>query len=82
MVRYRRPTPLLTELGLEADPPERASGRTHVTRGRIRCAGEITVEAEGVFVLADFETGATELSHLPRSEMTRARGRTGARRGE
>jgi acyl-coenzyme A thioesterase PaaI-like protein len=76
MVRYRRPTPLLTELGLEADPPARVSGRRHVTRGRIRCAGEITVEAEGVFVLASFETGATELPHLRRAEMARARTRT------
>ncbi len=80
-VRYRRPTPLLTELGLEADPPERIGGRTHVTRGRIRLAGEVTAEAEGVFVLPDFETRGDDLPHLRRTEVERARTRAGKRNG-
>lgn len=50
-VRYRRPTPLLRELIVEADAPELADNRKCVTRGRILCDGEVTAEAQALFVL-------------------------------
>jgi acyl-coenzyme A thioesterase PaaI-like protein len=55
-VTYRRPTPLLRELSLEASPPELIDGRKYVTRGWIRCGGKVTAEGEGVFVQPDFES--------------------------
>ena len=73
-VRYRRPTPLLVELSLEADPPERVGARTHMTRGRIRRDGVVTAEAEALFVLPDFESRSESLPHLGRAEIERARG--------
>lgn len=50
-VRYRKPTPLLSELVIEADGPERSDDRRCLTRGRILCHGEVTAEARGLFVL-------------------------------
>ena len=50
-VRFRRPTPLWREIIVEADGPERADDRRCLTRGRITCDGEITAEAQGLFVL-------------------------------
>jgi hypothetical protein len=62
-VTYRSPTPLLTELSLEAHPPEQIDERKYVTRGWIRCRSEVTAEAVGVFVRPDFEN-RTEFPHL------------------
>lgn len=60
-VRYRKPTPLLQELSIEADPPELADGRKCVTRGRIRCGEIVTAEAQGLFILPNF----ADASRLP-----------------
>jgi acyl-coenzyme A thioesterase PaaI-like protein len=49
-VRYKKPTPLLTPLALEARV-DRVEGRKAITRGEIRAAGGVTAEAEGVFVV-------------------------------
>ena len=49
-VRYRRPTPLHTDLQLEART-ERASGRKIVTRARIVANDELMAEAEGLFII-------------------------------
>ena len=49
-VRYLRPTPLLTELSFEAQPPEMIEERKYVTRGCIRWGQEVTAEARGLFV--------------------------------
>lgn len=51
-VHYRRPTPLHTELRIEADFL-RSEGRKIFTEGRIRAGGEVTAEAEGLFVSVD-----------------------------
>jgi acyl-coenzyme A thioesterase PaaI-like protein len=48
-VRYRRPTPLHTELLFEARTSRR-QGRKIFCAGTLRAAGELTAEAEGVFV--------------------------------
>jgi hypothetical protein len=70
-VRYRRPTPLLAPLTLEADPPAAVKGRKHLTRGRILSGGVVTAEAEGLFVLPNFETRGVVLPHLRRADMGR-----------
>jgi hypothetical protein len=72
-VRYRRPTPLRVELDLEVHPPEQVHRRKHVTRGWIRANGEVTAEAEGVFVLPDFDKRGEMLPHLRGSEARRMR---------
>jgi acyl-coenzyme A thioesterase PaaI-like protein len=59
-VRYRRPTPLHTELRLEART-ERASDRKIVTRARIEAGDELTAQAEGLFIIPKNFTG-----NLPR----------------
>ena len=51
-IHYRRPTPLHTELRLDAEL-ERIEGRKIFTRGRVRANGEVTAEAEGLFVSVD-----------------------------
>jgi len=48
-VRYRRPTPLHTDVVLEAWT-ERVDGRRFTTVGTLSVAGEITAQAEGLFV--------------------------------
>ena len=54
-VRYRRPTPLHTDLQLEAHT-ERSSGRKIVTRSRIVANDELMAEAEGLFIIPkDFQ---------------------------
>jgi len=49
-VRYRRATPLLTDLDFEVRS-QRAGARKVVTTGRLSAGGEILCEAEGVFVV-------------------------------
>jgi acyl-coenzyme A thioesterase PaaI-like protein len=53
-VRYRRPTPLREALTLEGWI-ERHEGRRTVVRGQISVGGEVTAEAEGLFVTLDPE---------------------------
>jgi acyl-coenzyme A thioesterase PaaI-like protein len=53
-VRYRRPTPLHTELHLEGWT-EQIDGRRIITRGTLTVDGTITAEAEGLFVIIDPE---------------------------
>lgn len=53
-VRYRRPTPLHTELLIEAELL-RVEGRKIFTSARMVAAGELTAEAEGLFVSIDRE---------------------------
>ena len=61
-VRYRRPTPLLETLALEAHPPEQIRGRRYRTRGWVRAGGQVTAEGEGIFVLPTFEARRSMLS--------------------
>ena len=49
-IRYRRPTPLYTDLDFEVRT-EHASGRKIVDRGLLRAGNEILAEAEGLFVI-------------------------------
>lgn len=49
-VRYRRPTPLHADLQLESHT-ERTSGRKIITRASVSLAGEVTAEAEGLFIV-------------------------------
>jgi len=53
-IRYRRPTPLHTELRFEAWT-EQVDGRRIVTRGTLEADGVVTAEAEGLFVVIDPE---------------------------
>lgn len=53
-VRYRRPTPLFTDLRFEARV-ERVEGRKIFTVGRSFSGDELTAEADAVFVRIDFE---------------------------
>ena len=48
-VHYRRPTPLFEEVVFRAWT-ERIEGRRIMTRGELRSGGELTCEAEGIFV--------------------------------
>ncbi len=48
-VKYRRPTPLNTELRFEAFT-HRIDGRKVIAKGTLHAAEELTAEAEGVFV--------------------------------
>ena len=52
-VRYRRPTPLRTELRFEG-VLDRVEGRKIFTSGRCYADGELTAEAEGIFISVDF----------------------------
>jgi acyl-coenzyme A thioesterase PaaI-like protein len=54
-VRYRRPTPLHTPIEFEGWT-EQVDGRRIVTRGILSAGGEITAEAEGLFVVIDMDT--------------------------
>ncbi|MDQ1436957.1 MAG: hypothetical protein QOK43_586 [Acidimicrobiaceae bacterium] len=52
-VRYRRPTPLFTDLRFEGRV-ERVEGRKIFTVGQSFADGELTCEAEAVFISVDF----------------------------
>ena len=54
IVRYRKPTPLHTELRFEAELV-RVEGRKIFTEGRVRAGDLVTAEAEGIFVSVDRE---------------------------
>ncbi|MEM7410082.1 MAG: PaaI family thioesterase [Myxococcota bacterium] len=51
-LRYRRPTPLDRPLRFEAWV-EGVEGRRLTSRGALLCADEVTVEAEGLFIVTD-----------------------------
>jgi hypothetical protein len=70
-VRYRRPTPLLVPLALEARPPEQIRGRRYRTRGCVRVGEALTVEGEGVFILPNLETRPGMLPDLRPAEVSR-----------
>jgi acyl-coenzyme A thioesterase PaaI-like protein len=53
-VRYKRPTPLHTELHFEGWT-EQVDGRRLITRGTLAADGVVTAEAEGLFVIIDPE---------------------------
>jgi len=48
-IRYRRPTPLLTELVFEAYV-DRVEGRKIFTHGTLSANGQLTAEADGLFI--------------------------------
>lgn len=52
-VRYRRPTPLHTDLRFEATL-DRQEGRKLFTSGRLFAGDDLTAEAEGIFISVDF----------------------------
>jgi acyl-coenzyme A thioesterase PaaI-like protein len=52
-IRYRKPTPLHRELRFEGEV-ERVDGRKIFTTGRSFHEGEVTAEAEAVFIRVDF----------------------------
>jgi acyl-coenzyme A thioesterase PaaI-like protein len=52
-VKYRRPTPLHTDLRFEGEL-ERVEGRKKLTVGRLYAGDELTAEAEGIFISVDF----------------------------
>jgi acyl-coenzyme A thioesterase PaaI-like protein len=51
-VRYRKPTPIGVELRFEA-AIDRVEGRKSFVKGRCLAGGEVTADAEGLFVLID-----------------------------
>ncbi len=53
-VRYRKPTPLHTELRFDTEI-ERTEGRKVFTRGEVRAGERLCAEAEAIFVAADRE---------------------------
>lgn len=68
-VRYRRPTPLLAELDLEARLVG-VEGRKVRLFGAIRSQGEITAEAEGIFI----EAGERKMLDIARTNAEAADG--------
>ncbi|HNM77067.1 MAG TPA: PaaI family thioesterase [Tepidiformaceae bacterium] len=53
-IRYRKPTPLHTDLTLTARV-DRVEGRKIFTRGEVRAGEMLCAEAEGIFISVDFE---------------------------
>ena len=51
-IQYRRPTPIGTEVRLEARL-DRVEGRKVVVSGRVEVDGVISAEAEGLFIAVD-----------------------------
>lgn len=54
MIRYRRPTPLLTELVFEARV-DKVEGRKIFTSGTLSAGGVLTAQAEGLFIAVGHE---------------------------
>ncbi|RMD83242.1 MAG: PaaI family thioesterase [Candidatus Dadabacteria bacterium] len=69
-VRYRRPTPLHTELRFEGWV-DRVEGRKIFTRAELRAAGELTAEAEGLFISIDQDRFAELLEKQAEQERRR-----------
>jgi acyl-coenzyme A thioesterase PaaI-like protein len=53
-VKYRRPTPLHTDLAFEART-DRTEGRKVIATGSVTAGGELTAEAEGIFVSLELD---------------------------
>ncbi len=53
-IRYRKPTPLLTELVFEARV-DRVEGRKIFTEGKLSADGTVTAEAQGLFIAVGHE---------------------------
>jgi len=53
-VRYRRPTPLHTDLTFEARTGDR-DGRKVIATGTLHANGELTAEAEGIFIALELD---------------------------
>src|SRR5262245_28045458 len=53
-LRYRRPTPLHRAVRFEGGVKQREERKIHAA-GRLLAAGEVTVEAEGLFIVVDAE---------------------------
>ncbi len=53
-IRYRKPTPLLTELVFEARV-DRVEGRKIFTEGKLSAGGTVTAEAQGLFIAVGHE---------------------------
>ena len=60
-IRYRRPTPLLTELVFQAYV-DRVEGRKIFTHGTLSANGVLTAEAEGLFIAVGQERFAAMAS--------------------
>jgi acyl-coenzyme A thioesterase PaaI-like protein len=69
-VHYRRPTPLHTELLFEGELV-RIDGRKIYTEARVRAAGEVTAEAEGLFVSVERSRFLALLAERERMEAGR-----------
>jgi len=69
-VHYRRPTPLHTELLFEGELV-RIEGRKIYTEARVRAAGEVTAEAEGLFVSVERSRFLALLAERERMEAGR-----------
>lgn len=78
-IRYRKPTPLETDLVFEGWV-EKVEGRKIFTVGRCRVGEEVTVEAEGVFVSVDFEKMAQLLRDRQARDTARLQGGDSDRR--
>jgi len=76
-VQYRRPTPLHTELIFESELV-RTEGRKIFCTGKVRAAGEVTAEAEGLFISVDRSRFLALLEKRERREEARGEGGRGS----
>jgi acyl-coenzyme A thioesterase PaaI-like protein len=72
-VKYRRPTPLHTDLVFEARTGER-KGRKVIAHGTCVANGELTAEAEGVFIALDVERAVKYFSPEVAEEARKTQG--------
>ena len=63
-VRYRRPTPLHTDLAFEARTA-RTEGRKVIATGTVAAGGELTAEAEGIFVSLELDRAIEYFTERP-----------------
>jgi acyl-coenzyme A thioesterase PaaI-like protein len=75
-VHYRKPTPLHTELIFEGELV-RTEGRKNFCTGKVRANGELTAEAEGLFIAVDRSRFQALLEQRERREDDRRVGETG-----
>ncbi|MBI4517906.1 MAG: PaaI family thioesterase [Deltaproteobacteria bacterium] len=68
-IRYRRPTPLFTELRLESTV-QRVEGRKIFTEARMYAGEVLTAEADGLFISVDLSTmqKLVAATHVPHDE--------------
>jgi acyl-coenzyme A thioesterase PaaI-like protein len=79
-VHYRMPTPLHTELIFEGELV-RTEGRKIFCTGKVRAAGELTAEAEGLFLSVDHARFLALLEKRERRAEARDEGRGGSADG-